>query len=116
MCESQSTETAAPGDDNIFEESLNHKLRRCIVVLRVADAVDDDCYVALGDIRKDFDLECPVGDGPGGLGEGSRANRVPDPGGLVEGVEGVLEGEGDGDLGMGVDGGVGEEEEGVVGE
>ena len=78
------------------------------------DALYEDSYVANGDARVELDREGAEGYGPGDIAEWSCPNGYPYPCGFVDVSGPVLEGEGDGDLSIAVDAGIGAKEEGVV--
>ena len=115
LCEGHPVELAVSCDDHIFEKGLHDEIRRNTVVHGIADVVDDYCYVADRNVGEDIYVKGSARDGPRGNSEGPRADCIPDPGDLVEEVGRVLEGEGDGNLSIGVDAGVGMEEEWVGG-
>lgn len=72
-------------------------MTRSIVVFRVEDPVNYDCYVTYCDLSDLYGESIQI-EGPGRILKLSSIGGVTDPGGLSERVGAELEGEDDGDL------------------
>ena len=103
-------------DDNILEESLHDELGRCLVVLRVADSIDEDCEVANRNAGRNLDQICSTGNSPGTILKCTISNSISYPCSFVEISWEELEGEGDGDLSIGADSGISSKEQRVSGD
>ena len=77
--EGDSSVLAILGDDDILEEGFDYEFGGGVVVLGVADAVDNDGDVADGDAQVYLDQIGAALDGPGAVLKGTIAYRVPNP-------------------------------------
>ena len=99
------------GDYDILEKGLYDKLGRGLVVLGVANSVDEDCEVANRNVGRNLDQICSTGYRPGAILKCTISNSVPYPCSFVEISWAELKGEGDGDLGIGADSGISSKEQ-----
>ena len=99
------------GDYDILEKGLYDKLGRGLVVLGVANSINEDCEVANRNAGRNLDQICSTGNCPGAILKCTISNSIPYPCGFVEISWAELEGEGDGDLSIGADSGISSKEQ-----